>query len=456
MSKSKVSVLLVEDETPQRIIMARILEQAGYDLREAGSTETALESIGQDLPDIILCDFRLPGRSGGELLADVRRRRLNCGFIIMTAYGSIARAVEAIRQGADDYLTKPFERDALLLSIDRVVKTRALQQENVRLRREIAERSGFASLVGASPVMQQLYRTIAKVARTDVTVLLVGESGTGKEVVARTLHKESDRGTAPFVAINCAAIPETLIESELFGHERGAFTGAHRLRRGKFEEADGGTVFLDEIASMPPAIQASLLRVLQERRFTRLGGTGELTCEVRVIAATNRDLQAMTEEGAFREDLFYRLNVVPITVPPLRDRNGDIALLATHFLRQTAKRHNLEVESVPPAVLRRFMEYPWPGNVRQLANVIERLVLLSDDGIIRIDDLPPEFHEAQRNKPSALLLPAEGLLWDRMEESFLRQAMERSKGNRAIAARLLGMSYKTFMYRLEKYHLNVT
>ena len=447
-----VSILVVEDEQAQRKLIVEILERAGHELRAAADVDQALEAIGDEVPDLILCDWRMPGRDGGELLKDVRQRGLGCGFIVMTAYGSIAHAVEAIRLGADDYLGKPFEREALLLAVHRVIRTHRLERENRRLREVVGDENRFGRLIGGTPVMQRLYRTIEKVAATDATVLIVGESGTGKELVARTLHRSSRRGDAAFVAVNCAAIPETLIESELFGHEKGAFTGAHRRREGKFEEANGGTLLLDEIASMPMPLQATLLRVLQERKISRLGGSGEIDVDVRVVAASNRDLPQLVADGRFREDLYYRLNVVPIELPPLRDRRDDVPLLAKAFLEQAAARHGREVGALPPTVIRRLMDHGWPGNVRELANAVERLVLLAEDDGLDINDLPPALRgDADRTGP--IRLPSEGLDWEAMEESLLRQALDRAAGTRAAAARLLGLTYKAFLYRLEKHDL---
>ena len=454
MPESPVSILVVEDEEAQRRLIVEILVRAGYELRSAPAVDPALDAIAEAVPDVVLCDWRMPGRDGGELLTELRERGLGCGFIVMTAYGSIAHAVEAVRLGADDYLSKPFERDALLLAVQRVLKTRRLESENLRLREAVGGSEGFGRLIGATPVMQRLYRTIEKVAATDATVLIVGESGTGKELVARTLHGTSRRSGAPFVAVNCAAIPESLIESELFGHEKGAFTGAHRRREGRFEEADGGTLFLDEIASMPIALQATLLRVLQEQRFTRLGGSGETEVDVRVVAASNRDLPQMARDGEFREDLYYRLNVVPVELPPLRDRRDDIPLLARAFLDQAAVRHGREVGELPARVNRALMEYGWPGNVRELANAVERLVLLAENDGLSIDDLPPAVRGVADLGAMPVQLPAEGLDWEAMEESLLRQALERTGGNRAAAARLLGLGYKAFLYRLEKHDLD--
>ncbi len=452
-SDPRVSILVVEDEEAQRRLIVEILERAGNELRSAANVDEALDAIAEELPDLVLCDWRMPGRDGGELLADVRRRGLGCGFIVMTAYGSIAHAVEAVRLGADDYLGKPFEREALLLAVHRVLKTRRLESENRRLREVVSDDHHFGRLIGGTPVMKRLYRTIEKVASTDATVLIVGESGTGKELVARALHRSSPRNEASFVAVNCAAIPESLIESELFGHEKGTFTGAHRQRRGKFEEADGGTLFLDEIASMPLPLQAILLRVLQELRITRLGGSGEIEVDVRVVAASNRDLPQLVKEGLFREDLFYRLNVVAVELPPLRDRRDDVPLLARSFLDDASARHGREVGSFPPAIVRLLMDYGWPGNVRELANAVERLVLLAEDEGLSVEDLPAPIREAVDSSAASIRLPAEGLAWDAMEESLLQQALDRASGNRAAAARLLGLSYKAFLYRLEKFGL---
>jgi transcriptional regulator with GAF, ATPase, and Fis domain len=328
-----------------------------------------------------------------------------------------------------------------------------LENENRRLRQMLQEEDRFGDLIGRAPAMLKLYRTIEKVGVTDATVLTVGESGTGKELVARMLHRSSRRSSMPIVAVNCAAIPDTLIESELFGHERGAFTGAYRRRQGRFEEADGGTLFLDEVASMPLPLQATLLRVLQEGVFTRLGGSGELTSDVRVIAATNRNLAEMVATGLFREDLYYRLNVVPITLPPLRDRREDIPLLSNEFVVRAAHRHGVEVGPLPSPVLRCLMEYGWPGNVRELANVVERLVLLAEDGKIDIADLPSEVRAGGGRSVCPFQLPAAGFAWDEMESGLLRQAFDRAGGNRAAAARLLGLAYKQFLYRLDKHEL---
>ncbi len=451
MPSERATILVVEDEAAQRDLIADALERAGHAVRRSPSVDGALAELEDSVPDLVLCDWRMPGRSGGDLLAEVRSRGLECGFVVMTAYGSIAHAVEAVHLGADDYLSKPFEREALLLAIGRVLRTRRLEAENRRLREVPRDERRFGDLIGAAPAMQALYRRLEKVAATDATVLVTGESGTGKELVARTLHRLGRRAGGPFVAVNCAAIPESLIESELFGHERGAFTGAHRRREGRFEEAAGGTLFLDEIASMPLPLQATLLRVLQERRVTRLGGAGEVELDVRVVAATNLDLPELVREGGFREDLYYRLNVVPLELPPLRERREDIMLLADHFLSEASARHGLEIRGLDPATRRAMLDYGWPGNVRELANVVERLVLLAEEGAVRMEDLPAEVRGGEPGSGCPFRLPAGGLSWDAMEEGLLAQALRAANGNRAAAARLLGLGYKAFLYRLEKY-----
>ena len=446
----RARLLVVEDEDAQRSIIVDILRGRGYTVAEAPDADAALAHLATALPDLVLCDWKMPGRSGGDLLDEVRARELPCAFIVMTAYGSIAHVVEAMRRGADDYLAKPFEREALLLTIERALRARRLEEENRQLRRAAAERASYGEIRGRAPAMQRLYQTLDKVAPTDATVLLTGESGTGKELVARTLHERSRRAAGPFVAVNCAAVPATLMESELFGHERGAFTGAERRRAGRFEEADGGTLLLDEIASMPLPLQAAVLRVLQEKRFTRVGGSGEIGADVRIVAASNRDLPAMVAGGGFRDDLYYRLNVVSIRLPPLRERPEDIPLLAAGLLARAAQRHGVAVAPLPPPVLRAFLGYAWPGNVRELANVVERLVVLAENGAVRLEDVPDEIRHPAAGAHT-LALPAAGLDWEAMEADLIRQALERAGGNRAAAAKLLGLGYKAFLYRLEKH-----
>lgn len=449
---AEVSLLVVEDDPPQRDLLVRVLSAAGYAVHAVAGVQSALAALEQRSVQVVLSDFRLADGDGLQLLAALRAQWPEIGFVLATAYGSIAHAVAAVRAGADDYLTKPFERDALLLTLQRVLKTRALSAENRRLNEQLDERERLVDLVGRAPAMQQLYRRIEKLAATEATVLIGGESGTGKELVARALHQLSRRSAGPFVAVNCAAIPEGLMEAEFFGHERGAFTGALTARVGRFEAAAGGTLFLDEIGELPLAIQPKLLRALQEGVVSRVGSQREQRTDVRVIAATHRTLAAEVAAGRFREDLYYRLNVVPLLLPPLRERRADIPALIQHFAARAARQHGLDpAPRIPPAVLKRLVDAPWKGNVRELGHVVERLLLLAEDGEARLEDLPSEL-PAERSA-SEFQLPPEGLSLAALEASLLGQALERAGGNRTRAARLLDLPYKAFLYRLEKYGL---
>jgi DNA-binding NtrC family response regulator len=449
-------LLLVEDEPDQRRLLAELLAAEGYVVATAGSRAAALVELASAPVDCVVSDWKLPDGDGAELLATVRARWPECAFVMVTAYGTIARAVEAIRAGADDYLAKPFERQALMLAVSRTLERRRLARENVRLAEEIGERDRLVDLVGRSPAMQALFARVGKLAATDATVLLGGESGTGKELAARALHRLSTRRTRPFVAINCAAVPDGLLEAEFFGVERGAYTGAERTRAGRFELAHGGTLFLDEVGELPLPLQPKLLRALQEGRVTRVGGERELAVDVRVVAASNRDLAADVTAGRFRQDLYYRLAVVPLELPPLRARREDVPLLAEHFAARAARRHGVAVPRLTPAVLRRLIEYSWPGNVRELANVVERLVVLAEDGRARLEDLPDEIagRDVARTSDGAFRLPAAGVRFEEVERDLLRQALELAAGNRARAARLLDLPYKAFLYRLQRHGLD--
>ena len=452
-------ILLVEDEPDQRRLVAGVLAAEGYVIAEAADLPAALAELARAPVDLVLSDWKLalggngqPG-DGMELLARVRAEHPGTGFVMVTAYGSIAHAVEAIRAGADDYLPKPFDRGALLLAVQRTLRGRALERENRRLAAEVVDRDRLVDLVGRSAAMQQVFRRVEKLAGTEATVLLTGESGTGKELAARALHRLSRRAHGPFVALNCAAVPETLAEAEFFGAERGAYTGADRTRSGKLEAARGGTFFLDEIGELPLPLQAKLLRALQERRFTRVGGTSELETDARVIAASNRNLGDEVAAGRFREDLYYRLNVVAVEMPPLRQRREDVPLLVDHLRERFDRRHGSRTAPFPPSLLRALVEHSWPGNVRELANAVERLVLLAEDGRARLDDLPPEVLGKARGTGSRFQLPAGGLSFEELERDLLAQALQMTAGNRARAARLLGLPYKAFLYRLEKHGL---
>jgi two-component system NtrC family response regulator len=451
--RTEARILLVEDEADQRELVAALLAGAGYLVAPCASAEAAAAELERAPVDLVLSDWKLPGRDGLALLAEVKQRDPEIAFVMVTAYGTIAHAVEAVRAGADDYLPKPFERQALLLAVERALRARRLASENRRLAEEVADRDRLVDLLGRAPAMQKLFRQVERLAATDATILLSGESGTGKELVARALHALSRRRAAPFVAVNCAAVPESLLESEFFGVEKGAFTGADRTRAGRFEQAHEGTLFLDEVGELPLPLQPKLLRALQEGKVQRLGGQHELPAAPRLIAATNRDLAAEAAAGRFRQDLFYRLAVVPLVLPPLRERREDVPLLAEHFAARAARRHGLKAAPLPPAVMRRLLEHAWPGNARELANVVERLVLLAEDGKVKAEDLPPEL-AGRAQGDGGFRLPPAGLAWEEHERDCLRQALELAQGNRARAARLLDLPYKAFLYRLVKFGLD--
>ena len=450
----EATLLVVEDEAPQRKLVAQILRGEGYTVEEVESAEEALEVLARKPIDLVLSDWKLPGMDGMKLFERVRVGFPRAAFVLVTAYGTIAHAVEAVRKGADDYLPKPFERQALRLAVERTLRARHLLAENRRLSAEVADRDRLVDLIGRAASMQRLYREVQRVADTDATVLIQGESGSGKELAARALHTLSPRAGGPFVAVNCAAIPENLFESELFGAEKGAYSGADRTRQGQFAAASGGTLFLDEVGELPLAVQPKLLRVLQDKRVTPVGSVESRAIDVRIVAATNRDLAEEARQGRYREDLYYRLAVVPVEVPPLRGRREDVPILVEHFAERAARRHGRVRPRFTSAVMRALLDHPWPGNARELANTVERLVLLAEDAEggaeARFADLPPAFHQAGEGA-SGFSLPPEGLVWDAHERDALRQALDLARGNKSRAAKLLGMPYKAFLYRLEKH-----
>ncbi|MEZ5455375.1 MAG: sigma-54 dependent transcriptional regulator [Lysobacteraceae bacterium] len=448
--RSAIQVLLVEDDPAQRLLVGDLLSQQGYHVQRAAGLEEARRALSEPNLQLVISDFRLADGDGLALLREVRSRRAELSFVLVTAYGSVEHAVQAIQAGADDYLTKPFERQALLLVVQKALRSGALREENRRLNQALGEREQLVDLIGRAPAMQRLYRQIERLAVTDATVLVEGESGTGKELVARALHKLSRRSLRPFVAVNCAAIPEGLLEAEFFGAERGAYTGAQAQRMGHFEQADGGTLFLDEVGELPLALQPKLLRVLQEGRVTRVGSSREIAVDVRLLAATNRDLKREVAEGRFREDLYWRLNVVGLQLPPLRERREDIPLLVSHIAERVERQHGLPHCRFPRGLLRALMDRAWPGNVRELSNTVERLLLLAEDGEPSVNDLPDSGHV---RSDGGIHLPPEGLDWDAMERSLLQQALQQTQGQRKRAAVLLGLPYKAFLYRLEKHAL---
>ncbi|HEY7387612.1 MAG TPA: sigma-54 dependent transcriptional regulator [Bryobacteraceae bacterium] len=444
----KKRILVVEDEDKLRRVIELQLTSSGFDVDKAATAEEGLKIV--DRADLVLSDLRLPNMDGLQFLSLIRRQNTQVPVVMMTAFGSIETAVEAMKSGATDFLLKPFSLDHLMQVVGKALEIRALRDENRQLKEELGRRYEYDSIIGRSEAMQDIFATIERVAPTRATVLLCGESGVGKDLIARAIHHHSPRRDRPLVKINCSAIPENLMESELFGYEKGAFTGANASKPGKFEQADTGTVLLDEIGDVPPAIQVKLLRILQEREFERLGSNVTRHIDVRVIAATNQDLRAALEQGTFREDLYYRLNVVPLNIPPLRERKQDIAFLANHFVRKLAPDSGRKVEGIGDAAMEKLIGYHWPGNVRELENVIERALILCRGNQLEADDIKLEM--APRARPAAdsnqhHFLP-EGMTLDQYEQELIREALHRADGNKSQAARLLGLTRNALRYRL--------
>lgn len=438
-------VLVIEDEEKLRRVLELQLKGAGYDVEQARTAEDGVRMA--DTADLILTDLRLPGMNGLQLLAKLREQNLQTPVILMTAYGTVEMAVEAMKAGAADFLEKPFSLEHLLARMTKALEIRSLRDENRELRAELGARYEFDNLVGHSSAMQEIFATVDRVAPTRATVLLAGESGVGKDMIARAIHHHSPRRDKPFVKINCTAIPENLMESELFGYEKGAFTGANTSKPGKFEQADTGTVFLDEIGDVPSSVQVKLLRILQEREFERLGSNRTRQIDVRVIAATNVDLRAALEQGNFREDLYYRLNVVPLNVPPLREHKEDIPFLAEYFVKKLAKDLDSGVTSISDDAIRRLMQYHWPGNVRELQNVIERSIVLCSCETLEAGDIKLDMAPRARAQSSELSLP-DGMTLDEYEQAIIRDALKRANGNKSQTARLLGLTRNALRYRL--------
>ena len=441
-------LLLVEDRDSLRAMLRATLEGAGYEVEEAADETSAIRALGGGRFLAVITDLKLPGATGHQVLAAAREADPNLPVIIMTAYGTVEDAVGAMKKGAFDFLAKPVDPDHLLLLVERAVERRDLVEENVLLKKEFADRTGFPRIIGEGDALIEATRRIQKAAPTDATVLLLGESGTGKELFARAIHQLSPRKRGPFVAINCAAIPETLLESELFGHERGAFTGASSMKLGRVETADRGTLFLDEIGDLSPALQAKLLRVLQDQTFERVGGTRPIQADVRFIAATNRDLGQAVRQGQFRLDLFYRLHVVTMTLPPLRERASDVPALARHFLERSRREVKREVAAFTPEALACLRRHTWPGNVRELENAIERAVVLADGPDIAIRDLPAEIRDGAA---AAALVRERARSFHASVEEYKRgliaSVLRRTGGNRTQAARILGLQ-RTYLARL--------
>ncbi len=459
------AVLVVDDDLSMREFLSILLQRDGYAVRSAATAEAALEGIDEQWPALVLTDLNMPGMSGLDLLRELKSRAAKTDrdveVVMVTAYGTTASAVDAMKHGAADYVLKPFNNDELRLVVRRALGRRELEVENTRLKTELHDRYHFGNLVGSSAAMQRVYDMIRRVKDTRINCLVSGESGTGKEVVARAIHYSGVRGEQPFVAINCGAIPENLVESELFGHKKGSFTGAVRDKLGLMSAADRGTLFLDEVNALPMTAQVKLLRAIQERRFTPIGATKELEVDVRLIAATNVDLEDAVREGVFREDLYYRLNVVLVKLPPLRDRAEDLGELTRFFLRRFSDEYGKEVAQLTPDAARALRVWHWPGNVRELQNTIERAVALCQGPVVQIEDLPARM-QSDRPEPAgeeaAPEFPPDGVNLDALlaalEKRWLVAALDSADGNKTQAAKLLRMSFRSFRYRLAKYDLD--
>jgi two-component system, NtrC family, response regulator AtoC len=444
------NILIVEDEPRMRRLLEISLGEDGHSVQTAEDAEKGLASLRKNNIDLVVTDLKLPGMNGLEFLQEGKRLNPALPFVVMTAYGSVETAVDAMKAGASDYVLKPFTMAEMKLVIKKELDVQQVREENQQLREALGKRYHFRNIVGRSKKMQEVLALVERVALTNSTVLIGGESGVGKDLIARAIHQNSRRAAGPFIKINSTAIPDTLFESELFGYERGAFTGALTSKPGKFELADKGTLFLDEIGDVPALIQVKLLRVLQEREFERLGGTKTLKVDVRMIAATNRDLRAALEEGTFREDLYYRLNVVPIDIPPLREHKEDIPELANHFLARFAAESEKPIEGITPAAQAVLMDYHWPGNVRQLENMVERAVALSAGPMIDVQDIHLDTTARKPGSETADHFLPEGMTLEQWEDKMIQEALRRANGNKSQAARLLGLSRNALRYRLSK------
>jgi DNA-binding NtrC family response regulator len=449
MNNNKGKILLVDDEANTLKVLSAILKKSGYDVHTSRTAEEAMDRVSRLNLDTVITDYRLPGMSGAELLDAMKEKGYRIPVVMLTAYGTIEKAVDAMRRGAFNYLTKPVNPDELLTVTREAVEKHRLMLENISLKSQLKERNSFKNIIGKSHVMQDIFNLIETVSKSNSNVMIIGESGTGKELVARAIHYESLRANGSFIPIDCAALPEELLESELFGHEKGSFTGAYEQKTGQIELANGGTVFLDEIGELSLNIQKKFLRFLQEREILRVGGKHRIKVDVRIIAATNRDLESEIKKGNFREDLFYRLNVVTIHVPPLRERKEDIPLLAGHFLNKFNKANNRAITALDSEVMRAFMDYDWPGNVRELENVIERAVVLCPADVITMKYLPRSIREMHSVEKGA----SEALNLIETEKKLLLGALERTSWNQTKAAEVLGISRKQLRTKMKHHGL---
>lgn len=448
-------ILVVDDEPLQRDILKTILEDCGYEIRTASSGEDAVKISREFNPDLILTDLKLGGMDGVELLGEVRKDEIAPAVIIMTAYGTVSSAVEAMKKGAFDYLTKPLDKDIVLLTVKRALERTELLKENQQLHKALFDRFKIEGIIGNSKKMTEAVEIMKKVSSSAATVLILGESGTGKELAAKAIHYNSPRRTKPFTAINCAAIPETLLESELFGYEAGAFTGAASRRTGLFEATTGGTLFLDEVGDLPQITQSKILRVLQEKEVRRLGGRDAIKVDVRIITATNKDIEKEMQKGGFREDLYYRLKVVTIELPPLRERKEDIPALTDFFIRKYNQEFGKRIKGSENSAMKALAEYHWPGNIRQLESVIERAVLMCESDRITLKDIKTELRLYQPQDILGINIPDEGISIEELEKHLILKAMEKSGWVITRAAKLLGLSFRTLQYRLDKFDITI-
>jgi len=442
----RAHILLIDDDQAFRKVTQALLKDEGYEVNVAATGQEAMRLVEEKDYDLILTDLVMEGVNGLDVLRHIRRTCPKSVVMMITGYASIPSAIEAIKLGAEDYLTKPCGNEELLFKIRKALEQKRQQEELEHLREEVEQRHAFGNIIGKSPRMQEVFRLIRQVAETDATVLIQGETGTGKELIARAIHYNSLRRDKPFVAVSCAALPETLLESELFGHEKGAFTGAVRQKRGRFELANQGTFFLDEVADMPLATQSKLLRVLQEREFQRIGGTETIKTDIRLISATNTDLRKAIDQGRFREDLFYRLNVMPITLPPLRERPEDIPTLALHFLKKFSTTAGKSIEGISESAMSFLMKYPWPGNVRELENLMERAVILCRGDLLRLEHLVLLKQEVEANLLSQA--KARRLTERELNRLYARMILEEFQGNKREACKALGVNFRTLQKRL--------
>jgi two-component system NtrC family response regulator len=450
----KPKILVIDDDTSLRRVLEYNLQQEGYLVFAAASGEEGLRLFGETEPALVITDMKMSGMDGLQVLKAIKAKSPETLVIIITAFGTVDIAVEAMKAGAYDYITKPFNRDELKLIVAKALQFTGLASENRRLKSELSDRADFRTMVGSSPAMEKVFQVVAKVADSEASILITGESGTGKELVARSIHAQSGRRNAPFVAINCAAIPRDLLESELFGHVKGAFTGAIKDKTGKFQIADGGTIFLDEVGELPVELQPKLLRALQERVIAPVGGTKEHRLDVRVVAATNLDIEKAISDGTFREDLYYRLSVIPIHLPPLRERREDIPLLLRYF----CAKHGADKVTFDKPTLATLGSYAWPGNVRELENTVERLLIMRNSDTITLDDLPDKILGGRTSVPptgptGVINLPDEGYPLEQLEREVVVQALERNHWNQTAAAKFLRIPRHTLIYRMEKYEI---